>query len=147
MEYNNLSPQNFIAVIDKMDELVYHCQQIQIPTLDANGTTTPAAFNTLYEIGDVVEYGPLVINFVVDDSLANYLALQRWIIDNVNGTTKTPYKDISVILNNNNNNKIAEYAFEDCFPTSVSEIVLNTTDDSSYYLATATFRYTKFTIK
>lgn len=139
LQVNTLRPQNFQVVIQGNEELEYHTQQISIPNIDAGGVTIPRAGMPVYETSDTIDYSPLLLNFIIDADMSNYIFLVEWLQKCVK--EGNDFKDISVIINDNNNNPIRTIVYEDCFPTSIMEIVLNTTDEITQYVGTATLRY------
>ena len=63
---NYLSPTNFTISIEKLPNVEFFTQKLQIPDV----TVTPASIGTplanIYEYGDRIEYGELVTTMILD---------------------------------------------------------------------------------
>lgn len=77
---NPLSPTGFQLTISKLPEVSYFCQIATIPevTLEDLDVATPLAINKVP--GELLRFGDLTINFVVDEKMNNYAAIWNWLI-------------------------------------------------------------------
>lgn len=160
---NFLSPLNFRFTIKKAPHVNFFIQRVMIPQISIN--PTPIFNNPMVNIpipGERVTYSPLNITFKVDEDLQNYKELHDWIIalgDNErNGRylslSKEPMwtgdgitSDLSLMVLSSTKMPNYEIVFIDAFPTNISALTMNTTDETVNYLeATAEFRYTYFNI-
>tara|TARA_Y100000593_G_scaffold54218_1_gene101377 strand:+ start:10223 stop:10735 length:513 start_codon:yes stop_codon:yes gene_type:complete len=157
--YNLLSPVSFKFQINKTPMLNYFCQGASIPGLTLGETARVTPFVDYAMPGDKVTFDDLTISFLVDEDLANYTEIVNW-IKNLGNTEdpKTQYNtltdnddkvsDCTLTLLTNNMNANKNIIFLDCWPSSLSELTLETMADSIEPLsASATFKYRDFNIK
>ena len=115
--------------------------------------------------GDKITYDDLSVSFLVDEDMTNYIELLDWMkklgsTENPSEQYKTLVNDTSsnvlrgitsdctltILTNNMNANK--SVVFQDCFPTTISEISFESiADDVSPITASATFKFRDYTIK
>jgi len=159
---NFQSPLNFKFTIKKAPNVNFFIQKVNIPSITL---AAPIATNPFVKIpypGDHLDYGELNITFKIDEDFQNYLEIYNWITalgkpqtwdqraqieSQPSYTGDGIYSDISIIALNSK--KIANYetVYIDAFPVSISSINFNTTDsDVDFISASATFKYTYFTI-
>ena len=163
-----LSPLSFRLVLDRTPKVNYFLTGAEVPavTLGEFDEETPLA--ALPYPGDKLRYDPLTINFNVDEDIRNYEELYSWLQglgfpedfqqyrnlrDDPNRTTSfgqdaNIYSDGSLILMTAAQNPNLNIKFKNMFPISLSAITLNTTDgDVNYVQATASFRYSTYSIE
>jgi hypothetical protein len=161
---NFLSPLNFKFVLKRAPHVNFFLQKINLPQVTIN--PTPVYANPLIDIplaGEFVTFSPLSITFKVDEDLQNYLEIFNWIKalgdygrdgdyralqDASPGSEKGLVSDISLMVLSSTKMPNYDITFMDSFPTSISAMTFNTTDnDVAYIEAQAEFRYTIFEIK
>ena len=161
---NFLSPLNFKFTLRRAPHVNFFLQKVNLPQVSIN--PTPTYSNPLIDIplaGEFVTFSPLSINFRVDEDLQNYLEIFNWIkalgdygrdgdyakLQNAApGSDYGLYSDISLMVLSSTKMPNYEIVFMDAFPTTISAMTFNTTDnDVSYMEAQAEFRYTIFEIK
>ena len=118
--------------------------------------------------GDKVEFGDFNYRFLVDENLENYLEIFNWIrglgypeslkeiydlqneprtIDNRNSPMMNIYSDGTLQVLNSSYNTQFKIIFEDMFPTFLSGLTFDATDNSiEYFTAEIVFRYTYYYI-
>ena len=159
---NFLSPLNFKFTIKKAPNVNFFIQKVNIPSVTLGAPVSNNPFVKIPYPGDHLEYGELSITFKVDEDLQNYLEIFNWITSLgkpqswqqradiqaiASYTGDGVYSDISVIALNSKKNANYETIYVDAFPVNISPVVFNTTDtDVDYISASATFKYTYFTI-
>ena len=159
---NFLSPLDFQFSIKKAPNVNFFIQRVNIPSITLPSPTAPNPFVKIPYPGEHLTFGNLNISFKVDEDLQNYLELYNWI--NALGKpqdykqyltiSEQPsysgngiYSDISVIALDSRKIPNYEVVYIDAFPTSLSEIVFNTTDSTvNYITAKSSFKYTYFNI-
>ena len=165
--YNLLAPVSFKFQIRKVPTVTYFCQTANIPGVSLGEVTRATPFVDIAVPGDKVSYDDLSIAFLVDEDMANYIEMVDW-IKNLGNTSdpKNQYgkfknitdsgfaekdvkvSDCSLTILTNNMNANKDIVFFDCWPTSLSELSLETVADSIEPMqATATFKYRDFEIK
>ena len=114
--------------------------------------------------GDKLQYGDFSLRFLVDEQLENYMAIHNWLTGLGFPQTAQEYKDLTTdlkgdrdtdlafsdgslhILNSNYRN-VAVVKFEGMFPTSLSSLEFEATDnDINYFTAEVNFKYTVYNI-
>jgi hypothetical protein len=116
--------------------------------------------------GEKLSFGELSIQFLIDENMANYVAVHNWLVglgfpqshDQYKNfiSTRTSsldnnellagYSDGTLQILNSSNNPSRSIFFVDMFPTSLSQIQLQSTvTDTTYLAANATFGYTYYT--
>lgn len=162
---NPLQSNGFMFGINKLPEISYFCQEVNLPDLQL-----PAADigNPLVDVpvpGEKLSFGELSITFLIDDSMANYVAVHNWMIGLGFPESHTQYQafistrtnqlnnnelvagfsDGTLQILNSSNNASRTVHFTDMFPTSLQSLQLQSTvNDTTYLAATATFRYTSY---
>lgn len=155
---NYFSPLEFKILIKRLPNVTFFTQRTMIPSISTTAIQQPTPFNPLYRTPDQVNYSALDLTFIVDEAMNNYTEIFDWMISSTVATGHDAFRqlkasdeglfsDISVIALNSKKNASIEVNYINCFPTSLSEIQLNTTEtDVTYPEATATFQYDRFTI-
>ena len=159
---NFLSPLNFRFQIKKAPHVNFFVQKVNIPDIAIRSPTSPNPFVNIPYPGDHMEFGALNITFKVDEDLQNYLEIHNWIralgkpedfagyadiAAKPSWTGDGIYSDISVLVLASTKTPNYEVAYADAFPISLTGITFNTTDPNVNYIeASATFKYTYFTI-
>lgn len=150
---NYLTPTSFSIVIDRLPSVEFFTQKVNIPSLAAGSVEQITPLNNIYQPKQKIAFADLDVTFIVDEQMVNYQEIFAWIKLNAQPTelgtynNETDVSDISVIINNSHKNSNIRFNFIDCFPTDLSPISLDITNqDVIYPEVTATFRYTYFTI-
>jgi hypothetical protein len=156
---NHLKHNEFDVVIDRLPNIPFYAKRTAIPSVNANKVMRPSPFNPLYETGDTVDYGELTVSFVVDEDMENYEAVFNWIhgyafpqdgdqYDEIKKSKEGLTSDITVMVKNNHTNPHIDFTFLNCFPTSLSEVSLDTSAEASVVVeCTITFAYQSFEMK
>jgi hypothetical protein len=164
---NPLSPTGFRLSISKLPDLTYFCQQANLPEVELPSIEMPTPFSTIGVPGEMIHFGDLVVQFLVDENLANYKGVFNWLIGLGFPENYTQYQNLieqdPVVQNNKFGGMVNNYSdgileilgsnniatqtirFRDLHPTSVSSLPFQATiDDVNYLIGTATFRYTYY---
>ena len=163
--FNLLSPVGFRFQIKKLSTVTYFCQTANLPGITLGETVRSTPFIDFSAPGDKVTYDDLSITFLVDEDLVNYLEILDWmkklgspndpskeyatLIDDVSSSALGGiYSDCTLTILTNNMNANKSIAFKDCWPTTLSELTLESiTDDIVPITASATFKFRDFTIE
>lgn len=159
---NFLSPLNFKFSIKKAPHVNFFIQKVNFPSITLVSPQPNNPFVKTPIPGEHLDYGDLKITFKVDEDLQNYLEIRNWLtglgkpenFDQFKILQDKPitsgdgiYSDISLIVLSSTKMPNYEVVYVDAYPSFLSEIVFNTTDsDVNYIEATATFKFTYFTI-
>jgi hypothetical protein len=156
---NYLSPLEFRVVIKRLPAVEFFVQRTSIPSVSAQPVEVPNPFNKTFRTPDKLTYSNLDITFIVDENMENYLEIYNWINNIAFPRDFKEYKqiqdseqgiesDITIQILNSHKNLNLEAKFINCFPISISDVVLDTTQsDVVYPEATASFQYDSFSIR
>lgn len=155
---NYLSPLEFKILIKRLPNVEFFTQRAMVPSISTTPVQQPTRFNPVFRTPDQVNFSTLDLTFIVDEAMENYLEIFNWIISSANvesheryrrleGSQEGLFSDISIIILNSKKNPNIEISYKNCFPISLGDIQLNTTDsDVTYPEVTATFQYDTFSI-
>jgi hypothetical protein len=156
---NFLSPLEFRVSVRRLPNVQFYTQQTSIPSVSTTPVVQPTRFNPIYRVGDAVTYSPLDLMFIIDEDMNNYLEVFNWLtkqsfpqshnqFEEIRSSQDGIFSDILITILNSKKNSNIDILYKNCFPTNLSDVVLNTVDsDVVYPQATATFQYDSFTIK
>ena len=156
---NFFSPLEFKVVIKRLPNVQFFTQRSMIPSISTNPIQQPTRFNPVFRTPDQVNFSNLDLTFIIDEDLNNYTEIFDWMITSafpeshdqfrqIADSEEGLFSDISVIIMNSKKNSNIEVSYKNCFPISLSDIQLNTTDsDVTYPESTATFQFDSFSIK
>lgn len=137
---------NYKLEIPGMESVNYFITNTALPSLTMNGVETAFQNNQIQLPSDRVDYDPLNVTFLVDEDLANYISLNRWMYNFK--TTERPIdhmKDIKLHLLTNNLNPLLTVTYYGAFPVMLGEIPLETgVADATPIILSATFKYQYF---
>lgn len=155
---NFFSPLEFKILIKRLPNVEFFTQKTMIPSISSNPIPQPTRFNPVFRTGDAVTFSNLDLTFIVDENLKNYTEIFDWMIasafpeehrqfDGIKKSDEGLFSDISVLIMNSKKNSNIEVLYKNCFPISLSDIQLNTSDqDVSYPEVTASFQYDTYSI-
>lgn len=158
---NYLQPTGFKVVIsgEGYKNLSYFAQSVTHPGSSVSPTELPTTRVTSVPIaGDKITYGELTLEIILDEDIVAYKEMQDWLNRIVNqgqnnkvgveGTTKSTYADITLIILTSQNNKNVEIKYFDALPTNLSPITLQSNvSDVTYPTFNVSFRFSSFEIK
>ena len=167
---NPLSPTGFRLSITKLPEITYFCQEANLPDLKLTALEVATPFSISQVPGEILHFGELDVNFIVDEEMKNYLAIHNWMIGlgfpenyaqyqnlaKANPLVIAPkfgdlqgnYSDGALEILGSNNVAVRTVRFADLHPVSLSTLnfQVNVTD-INYLIGNATFRYTYHTFE
>lgn len=162
---NPLQSNGFVFNIQKLPDLSFFCQEANIPELMLPLTEAASPLVNARLPGDKPLYGDLSVTFMVDEQMNNYVAIHNWLVgmgfpedwiqyteylDNrkneaVISDMAALFSDATLSILNSTNNVVRTIRFVDVFPTSLTSLVMTSTNSDTQYLAgTATFGYTYY---
>lgn len=156
---NYFSPLEFKVIIKRLPNVTFFTQRTMIPSISTTPIEQPTRFNPVFRTPDRVSYSNLDLTFVVDEAMNNYMEIFNWMISSTSATGPDRFRelrnsddgifsDISIIILNSKKNPSVEVTYTNCFPISLGDVQLNTTEsDVTYPEVTATFQYDTFDIK
>lgn len=159
-----LSPNGYKFSIQKIPEISYFCQEVQLPDLILGDILQTNPLTNIALPGDQITYSPLEVTFLVDNKMSNYKAIHNWIVglgfpqDNVqfgdllNNSTQPDISDAgkvhsdgTLIVLDNMSNTVQTIQFIDMVPISLGSLTFtSTSQDVQYLVGRASFRYTYY---
>jgi len=158
---NPLSPNGFMFSIQKLPEVSFFCQQVNLPGITLGSPEFGNPFQTQPIPGETLTYDQLTVQFLVDDQMTNYMAIYNWIVAlgfpntyeqyttffnndqraNISELA-TNYSDSTLQILGANNTAIRTVQFIDMFPVTLDSLMFQSTNqDVNYLVGNATFRY------
>jgi len=77
---NPLSPTGFKLSITKIPEVTYFCQEANLPELGLESVDIGTPFSVSAVPGEMLRFGELSVNFIVDEEMKNYKAIHTWLV-------------------------------------------------------------------
>ena len=171
-ELDYLRPNAFKFQIHNIPNVSYFCQAANIPEINLPPATQPTPLVDIPQPGDKLEFGVLMIRFLIQEDMKNYQELYNWLIglgfpvDHKQyaaygktqeyrfpdiSTTKQAslgqFSDASLFLLDSNNNLQTEFQFRDAFPVSLQGLDFEiSTGQTDYMVGVAMFRYRDYII-
>ena len=165
---NFLAPTGFKFTLKRSPGVAFFCNQANIPDLNLGIAIQPNYLRDIPTPGDKVEFGDLNLRFLVDESLENFMEVQKWIRGLGYPEEVQEFRDLerSGLIQGNymndgqniysdgtlqilNSNLVAQFNvfFTDLFPYSLTTLTFDATDtDIQYFTADVSFKYTSYKI-
>ena len=161
---NPLSPNGYMFSVQRLPSLTYFCQEVNLPSLTLSSAIQSTQYSQIMLAGDMLEYSPLTVQFLVDQTMSNYKAIHDWInglgfpennqqytnmlatsTNSMGSEVAKSYSDGTLAILGNNNLPIQTVQFVDMYPESIESITfLSTSQDVQYLVGTVTFRYSYY---
>jgi hypothetical protein len=158
---NPLSPNGFMFSIQKLPELNFFAQSVNLPGITLGVPEYGNPFQVQPIPGESLTYDQLTVQFLIDETMTNYQAIYNWIValgfpndyeqyttfvseDNRGITSElaTNYSDATLQILSGNNQIVKTVQFVDLFPIALDSLQFaGTNTDVQYLIGNATFRY------
>lgn len=171
-ELDYLRPNAFKFQIHNIPNTSFFCNAANIPEMNLPPAIQPNPLVDIGRPGDKIEFGTLMIRFLIQEDMKNYTELYNWLIglgfpvdhkqykeygqtqeyrfpdiDPSKQQALGQFSDASLFLLDSNNNLQTQFIFRDAFPISLQgldfEIASGQTD---YMVGVAMFRYRDYII-
>ena len=165
MELSFVPPQNFYLHIDRLKDVSFTVQQVQLPAISAGEAELSNRFNSgrLFIPGDTVDYGTLDVTFIIDKHFRNYRSILEWVkgfaapespeqfkdFDRTITLNKEPFSDtmsdMTLFASDSANEPLGHWSFKNAFPISLDGVQFDATiPDVEYMVASVSFRFSYF---
>ena len=161
---NFLAPVGFKFTLAKYPKVSIFSNSARIPELSLGTAVQPSYLKDIDVPGEKLTYGDLVIRFLVDENMKNYMAVHNWLKGI--GFPETPqqfadqttdkdglrdekevFSDGSLHILNSNFHDVAIVKFNDLFPVGLTSLDFDATEtDINYFTAEVVMRYTVYSI-
>ena len=171
-ELDYLKPNGFKFQIHNIPNVSYFCQAANIPEINLPPADQPTPLVDVPLPGDKLQFGTLMIRFLIQEDMANYKELYDWLIglgfpsDHKQyasyGTTQEyrfpdidpkkqaalgQFSDATLFVLDSNNNPVVQFTFRDLFPVSLQGLDFEiSTGSTEYMTGVGMFRYKDYTI-
>ena len=161
---NFLAPVGFKFTLAKYPKVAFFSNSARIPELTLGTATQPSYLKDIDVPGEKLSYGDLIIRFLVDENMKNYMAIHNWLKgigfpetpqQFINKTTDSDgirdleeqFCDGGLHILNSNLRDVSIVKFKNLFPVSLTSLSFDATEtDINYFTASASFRYTVYNI-
>ena len=148
----------------KYPKVDFFSNSARIPEISLGTATQPSYLKDIDIPGEKLTYGDLVIRFLVDEKMENYMAVHNWLkgigfpespsqfrdqTTNDEGIRdeKEVFSDGSLHILNSNFQDVAIVKFQDLFPVGLTSLEFDATEtDINYFTAEVSMRYTVYNI-
>lgn len=158
--YNQLEAKSIQLVIDRIPNVNFFCTSASVPGIASTAVRQPSPFADVKVTGDKIMFQPLIVNFIVDENMANWKEIFDWMVSYAHPTEFDEYADATIpqnrlyaskksdatlIVPNNKYNATHEFSYVDIFPVDMTDIIFDTQiDDVPNIICTVTFEYTSY---
>jgi hypothetical protein len=154
-----LSNNKFDFVLDRIPNLTFLVQAINLPSISLTNTSVATPAVTVSIPGNIILFNQVTISFILDEDMNSWFEIYDWMVQlgNPEGTNKigrltgrlgsnnSIYSDASLLIKTNSNNPRRKITFHDMYPVDLGDISFITTDSTQeFQTTTATFNYTYF---
>ena len=167
---DNINPlylSGYQFIINKLPEITYFIQETEVPSISLGEAAYPTPLSLMKIPGDMMTFGELNIQFVIDENLKNWNAIYYWmsslgfpqnhemykrfmsaqVNQNLYSEASKGVSDGTLTMLDNSQNIKQVFTFVDLFPISLSGMRFSSSNtDATPATAQATFAYSYFTI-
>jgi hypothetical protein len=168
-----LKPNGFKFQIHNLPNVSYFCQAANIPAIQIGAPEFQTPLSNIPVPGDKLTYGDLVIRFLVQENMSNYLELYNWLVGLGFPESREQYKnwneaqryrfpaisdkrlgalgnfsDADFFILDSDNNPNVKITYYDVFPVSLEGLDFDiSTGRADYLIGIAAFKYRHYTVE
>ena len=168
-----LKPNGFKFQIHNLPNVSYFCQAANIPAIQLGSPVMPTPLSDIPVPGDKLSYGDLVIRFLVQENMSNYLELYNWLVGlgfpesrqqyidwNESQRYRFPavsdkrlgalgnFSDADFFILDSDNNPNVKITYYDVFPVSLEGLDFDISSGRADFLVgIAAFKYRHYTVE
>lgn len=148
--YSNAQSNNFLVVIEMMENIQFKLYDIQMPMFSASSTIVPTDTDRQIRIpGSHIEVDQLQINFFVDELWKNYIDCYVW-MKNCTGNPD-PFahsKSVAVLPLNSNKKPVGvAFVFSDCHAVNLAPLSLDAEGETTDVVMGLTLDFSDMTVE
>ena len=172
-ELDFLRPNGFKFQVHNMPNVSFFCQAANIPEMSMGYPTQTTPLVDIAYPGDKIQFGELIIRFLIQEDMTNYKELYNWLRglgfpekhsefkeyidsqryrapgvrgDKAEGIAQV--SDATLFVLDSNNNPATKIIFKDAFPISLSGLDFDITNGAgAYFTGIAAFKYRIYDIE
>ena len=159
-------------MIHNLPNVSYFCQAANIPEINLPPADQATPLVDIPHPGDKLQFGSLMIRFLIQENMLNYKELYDWLIGlgfpedrkqykewgtkqnyrfpDINPQKQQSlgqYSDATLFMLDSNNNPITKITFRDAFPVSLAGLDFEiSSGNTDYMVGVAMFRYRDYVI-
>jgi len=167
-----LKPNGFKFQVHNLPNVSYFCQAANIPAIQLGSPTFQTPLSDIPVPRDKLSYGDLVIRFLVQENMSNYLELYNWLVGLGFPESRDQYKnwnesqryrfpaisdkrlgalgnfsDADFFILDSDNNPNVKITYYDVFPVSLEALDFDISSGRADYLVgIAAFKYRQYTV-
>jgi len=168
-DINPLSPNGFRFGIDKLPEVSFFCQSVNLPGVILGAPDFGNPLNVTPVPGESLTYDTLSVQFLIGEDMSNYKAIYNWIVGLAFPQEHEQYQrlvsagtapgsfigsgselrqmtsDGTLEILNSNNKPATTVAIYDMFPTSLDSLTFESRNsDVTYLIGNMSLRYSYY---
>ena len=156
MQENNLLPINFKMQLSRSPNIEYRVQSVSIPGIELGSVQVPTHFGTPIRSPGNITYSPLNVNFIVSETLSDYMEILGWMTSlghpsDLEQYPKDPFQrkcDIGITLLTSGSRPSMTFVFTNAYPISLGGIDFDVTNtDTQPVIVGVTFDYDRINIQ
>jgi hypothetical protein len=158
---------NFQFNLVKFPEISFMLQSVELPSIQLGTTMMNTSVHDVPFPGETLSYSDLNCTFIVDENMANYMAIHEWMMGLGYPVTHQLYADLMrnsknagslselskgftdgvLTIMSNHNKPLVQAYYVDAFPISLGGMNFSSTNsDSEPIIASVTFAYSYYTL-
>lgn len=168
-----LKPNGFKFQIHNLPNVSYFCQAANIPAIQIGSPSVATPLSDIPMPGDKLAYGDLVVRFLVQENMRNYIEIYNWLIGLGFPDSRQQYKDWNesqryrfpaisdkrlgavgnfsdadfFILDSDNNPNV-KITYYDLFPVSLEGLDFDiSSGQANFLVGIAAFKYRHYTVE
>jgi hypothetical protein len=168
-----LKPNGFKFQIHNLPNVSYFCQAANIPAIQLGSPIFQTPLSDIPVPGDKLAYGDLVIRFLVQENMSNYLELFNWLVGLGFPESREQYKnwneaqryrfpaisdkrlgalgnfsDADFFILDSDNNPNVKITYYDVFPVSLEALDFDISSGrADFMVGIAAFKYRHYTVE
>lgn len=169
-DLNYLRPHAFKFALDIIHGVSFFCQSANMPLLQLGTANFDTRLKNIPLPGEKLEYSELVIRFIIQENMENYIELYNWLVGlgspedvrqyqawneqsfkrfpNLIDKDASNYSDGVLSILDSDYNPTVNIYYKNCFPTSLQGLEFDiSSGDTQYLTAQATFNFQQYKIE
>lgn len=119
-DYSLFNPTQFKLVFNKIPNIEFFCQSINLPALSMNPVKQVTPFLDVNHPGEKIFHETLNVEILLDKAMKTYSEIYKWMWNNsVMGGAQSPFSDCTLIMGD------AIFNFKDVLPIAIAPVNLS----------------------
>lgn len=150
---NLVQPSKYLVSFPEISDTMYFCQKANIPGVTLGMAVQATPNLDIFHSGTKIEYNTFDITFLVNEDLASWTTIYKW-MDDLSSVTnnyerRRASKKVAIftVMSNLNNPKF-RIRLNNIFPISLGDLEFDTTMSAEEHItSSASFKYDSFDIE